>query len=130
MRRMLGLALLLLAGCAEEEVPACDASLDADQDGIDDCMEEDLGLNPAAADSDADGFTDAEEIDCVSDPLDPDEACYDCGWEHNDPGTLVSNGAEIGDVMDGIRLHDQCGERVALWDFYAEYHILWLTAAW
>jgi hypothetical protein len=128
-----GAFLLLSAGCAEdiEAVdPVCSADSDADGDGLDDCAEEELGTDPASDDSDDDGFTDAEELDCVSNPLDADERCYACGWEHNDPGTLVSEGHRKGDTMDNIQLVDQCGEMVDLWDFHGEYHVLYLTAAW
>ena len=107
-----------------------DCTVDSDADGIDDCTEEVVGTDPESADSDGDGFTDAEEIDCVSDPLDVDEQCYACGWEHNDPGDISSDGADIGDVMDNFSLVDQCGEMVDMWDFYSEYHVLYMTAAW
>jgi hypothetical protein len=124
--------LLLSAGCTEQvdADPACSASSDADGDGLDDCTEEELGTDPNSDDSDDDGFTDAEELDCVSNPLDGEERCYACGWEHNDPGTLVTDGQRKGDIMDNIQLVDQCGEMVDLWDFYGEYHVLYLTAAW
>ena len=107
-----------------------DCSADSDEDGIDDCAEEELGTDPESEDSDGDGFTDAEEIDCVSDPLDGDEKCYACGWEHNDPGDIESTGAGFGDVMDNFALVDQCGEMVDMWDFHGEYHVLYMTAAW
>jgi hypothetical protein len=126
-----GAWLLLSAGCTtevDEADPACSA--DADGDGLDDCAEEELGTDPASDDSDDDGFTDAEELDCVSDPLDADEQCYACGWEHNDPGDLVSEGRRKGDIMDSAELVDQCGDMVDLWDFHGEYHVLYLTAAW
>ena len=110
------------AGCSEES--------DLDGDGIDDCAEIELGTDPEAADSDGDGFSDAEELDCVSDPSDADEKCYACGWEHNDPGNLESTGTGYGDVIDNISLVDQCGEMVDIWDFYGEYHVLYMTAAW
>ncbi len=108
-------------GCSEE---------DADNDGLDGCTEEELGTDPDQADSDGDGFDDGEEIDCVSDPLDGDEACYACGWEHNDPGDLVSTGAAEGDVIANLELIDQCEEEIQLWDFAGEYHILFITASW
>jgi len=129
-----GLILLALSACqaGSDDTPAetCDSNADTDQDGLDDCLEEELGTDKAAADTDQDGFTDAEERDCVSDPVDPDEACYACGWAHNDPGNLVSEGNEVGDILDNFKLPDQCGERVDIWDFYGEYHVLYLTAAW
>jgi len=136
-------ALLLGAGCggeiekegsddgaAERGEPSCSDDSDLDGDGVDDCVEELLGTDPESEDSDGDGFTDAEEIDCVSDPLDGDELCYACGWEHNDPGNLESTGSSTGDVMNNFALVDQCGEMVDMWDFYGEYHVLYMTAAW
>ncbi|MCP4872460.1 MAG: hypothetical protein GY898_27520 [Proteobacteria bacterium] len=122
-------ALALAAGCTPEE-PVCDPSSDLDGDGVDDCAEEELGTNPEAADTDEDGFADAEELDCVSDPLDADEVCYACGWGHNDPGDLESDGAEIGDVIADGEIVDQCGEDLSVWDLHGEYHILFMTASW
>ena len=120
---------LLLAACGEK-IEACSADLDSDNDGLDDCAEADLGTDPLAEDSDGDGFSDQAEVDCVSDPMNGDEACYACGWEHNDPGNIVSTGSAEGDVMGNASLVDQCGELVDLWDFYGDYHVLFRTAAW
>ncbi|MDP6934965.1 MAG: hypothetical protein QGG40_18735 [Myxococcota bacterium] len=123
--------LLAVSGCAGFDGDlVCSADSDADEDGLDDCEEEELGTDPELEDSDNDGFTDAEEIDCVSNPLDEDEFCYACGWEHNDPGDLESTGTDEGDVMDNFSLVDQCGEMVDIWDFHGEYHVLYQTAAW
>jgi hypothetical protein len=127
------LPLLLLVSCAtkdEDEEISCSETSDADEDGLNECDELALGTNPNNADTDGDGFADADEIDRVSSPTDPDEQPYACGWEHNDPGDLVSTGSAVGDVMGSISLVDQCGEMVDLWDFYGEYHVLYLTAAW
>lgn len=119
----------LAAGCPPTE-PVCDAEADADGDGIDNCAEEAAGTDPENADSDGDGFADNEEMDCVSDPLDADEVCYGCGWQHNDPGDLTDVGRDAGDTIANFPLWDQCGEEVALWDMAAEYHILFVAAAW
>ena len=108
----------------------CDPDGDADGDNVSDCDELDLGTDPTNADTDGDGSSDGEETDCGSDPLNGEEACYSCGWKRNDPGTLVSTGNEVGDVIANMTLVDQCGEEVELWDFAGEYHILWMTAAW
>ncbi len=126
------LPLLLVLGCAtkDDDEVDCSESSDADEDGINECEELALGTNPNNADTDGDGFSDADEVERVSDPTDPDEQPYACGWEHNDPGNLVSTGSEVGDVMDSVSLVDQCGEMVDLWDFYGEYHVLYMTAAW
>lgn len=113
----------------DTETPDC-SSDDADGDGLDGCAEAELGTDPDNADSDGDGVEDGAEVDCVSDPLDADEQCYACGWPHNDPGTLESTGAEVGDVAANMEFEDTCEELVDLWDFAREYHILWLTAAW
>ena len=123
------LASLVLLSCGSGE-KNCSTELDADGDGVFDCDEEALGTDPLNADSDGDGFTDAAELDCVSDPLNAEEVCYACGWAHNDPGDLVSEGAEESDILADVQLIDQCGEGVDLWDFHGEYHILYLTAAW
>ena len=128
-----GLLLLATAGCQTnkaKDAVTCSETSDEDGDGINECEEQALGTNPLSADTDGDGFADAEEVDCSSNPTDPDEACYACGWEHNDPGDLESRGSSVGDVIANISLVDQCGESVELWDFYGEYHILYLTAAW
>jgi hypothetical protein len=107
-----------------------DCTKDADLDGLNDCEEEELGTDPQNVDSDGDGFSDADEVSCVSDPSDANEQCYACGWEHNDPGDLVSTGADYGDVVANVKLPDQCDELVSLWDFHGEYHVLYMTAAW
>ena len=124
--------LMLVLGCGDGDSndDMCDASADADADGLNDCAEEEAGTDPSNPDSDGDGLTDAQEVDCVSNPLDADEQCYACGWEHNDPGTLTSDGSDFGDTMENAQLIDQCGEMVDLWDFAGEYHIMYLTAAW
>lgn len=120
---------LLLACTQGSDSGACGG--DADADGLEDCRERDvLGTDPERADSDGDGLDDAREVDCGSDPTDGTELCYACGWRHDDPGDLVSTGADVGDVIADVPLVDQCGETVQLWDFAREYHILFLTAAW
>ncbi len=106
------------------------APTNVDGDCLDDDEEAELGTDPTKADTDGDGFDDCAELDCVSDPLDPDQACYVCGWPHNDPGTLVSTGAAEGDVLANLELIDQCQESVRVWDFAGEYHLLFMTAAW
>ena len=107
-----------------------DGSGNADGDCLTDGEEIDLGTDPNLADSDADGTDDCSEIDCGSNPIDAAQACYACGWKRNDPKNLVSTGAAEGDVIENLRLVDQCGEEIALWDFAQEYHILFMTAAW
>ena len=133
------LASVLLFSCTEAEEEknstlddpadaACSAD-DSDGDGLSGCDEEELGTDPEMPDSDGDGLTDGEEQACVSDPMDASEVCYACGWAHNDPGDLESTGSAEGDVIANAALLDQCGDTVQLWDFYGEYHLLYLTSS-
>lgn len=119
---------LLLSACLDKA--ECITGHDSDSDGLDDCLELDIGTDANLSDSDGDGLTDLEEVDCVSDPLNGNEVCYTCGWEHNDPDTLTSTGSEAGDVISNLSLSDQCGEKVNLWDFHGEYQILYMTVGW
>ena len=92
--------------------------------------EAELGTNPLSSDSDGDGVSDLAETDCDSDPLDGENACGACDWGNNDPGTLTATGSDLGDTIANIELVDQCGAVNNLWDFYGEYHVLYMTAAW
>lgn len=107
-----------------------DPTLNTDGDCMTDVEELALGTDPALADSDGDGIDDCAEVACVSNPTDAAEVCYQCGWKHGDPGSIVPTGADTGHVMNDVELIDQCGEPVSLWDFYGAYHILYMTAAW
>jgi len=121
---LLGVSLLF-TGCGP------DCTIDSDGDGLLDCDESELyGTDPTLADSDGDSTDDGAELDCGADPLDGDEACYLCGWNRNDPGTLTATGNQRGDTIENVTMVDQCLEPVPLWDFAGEYHILWMTAAW
>ena len=54
-------------------VPAVDATLDSDKDGLMDAREAQLGTNPSRPDTDADGLFDREEVDVYrTNPLNPD----------------------------------------------------------
>ena len=130
MKRQWILFMVLAVSCISEKEEECLVDTDSDSDGLDDCDEVELGTDPENPDSDGDGFTDNEEVDCVSDPTNGDEQCYACGWEHNDPGNLQSDGANVGDVVANLQMVDQCGDMVDLWDFHGEYHVLYQTAAW
>lgn len=120
---------LVLAACGGPE-PLCEEGVDTDGDGLTDCEELDLGTDRNKADTDTDGLSDREEIECVSNPLDVNETCYACGWEHNDPGDLGPIGAAEGQTVENLRLIDQCGEKVDLHDFAGGYRILFMTAQW
>ena len=133
------LALLFAAACGSDPAPpepsdddsqVIDPQQNLDGDCMTDLEEIEAGTNPELADSDGDGIDDCAELDCVSNPIDPAEVCYACGWKHNDPGTIVPTGSAASDVMAEVQLVDQCGDTVSLWDFYGAYHILFMTAAW
>ena len=130
MKQMVTLLMVFSISCLSEKSEVCSTEADSDSDGLDDCAEVELGTDPENPDSDGDGFTDNEEVDCVSDPSNSEEQCYACGWEHNDPHTLESTGSDFGDVMANFQLEDTCGDAVSVWDFYGEYHVLYMTAAW
>ena len=70
----------------------------------------------------------------AADPVaggDPEQPSpYACGWRAGDPGDLASSGKAEGDTIANIILFDQCAERIPLWEFAGEYHVLFLTAAW
>jgi hypothetical protein len=175
----LGVAIVLATACQQgtEEVAECSTAeqlaVDSDKDGISDCQEKTIGSNPAKADTDGDGLSDNDElalktkldkadsdedgvddlkeVQCVSNPLDKAEKCYACGWFHNDPKDLVATGKTEGSVIGNMKLLDQCGETISLWDFAntpksptnvlaslikgftapkPTYYILFMTAAW
>lgn len=127
--RLAATLALLLAACASPE-PGCDATLDADGDGLDDCAELEAGTDPNKADTDTDGLTDLEELECTSDPLNVNSVCYTCGWEHLDPGDLGPVGPAVGQTVANLKLFDQCGQRTDLHDFAGSYHILFMTTQW
>ncbi|MCB9764453.1 MAG: hypothetical protein H6739_32060 [Alphaproteobacteria bacterium] len=58
-------------------------------------------------------------------PWAPREAPYAGGWPQNDPGDLsASYTLATGETFPNVRLQDQCGDMVDLWDFYGSYLIL------
>ena len=107
-----------------------DPNKNSDGDCMTDAEEAVAGTDPMSADGDGDGISDCDEVACGSNPSDAKEKCYACGWKRNDPRNLVSDGAEIGNVVSNIQLPDQCGEQVSLWDFHGQYFIMYMTAAW
>ena len=128
MKIILGLMIFIGTSCTSGQ--KCSEEEDLDLDGINDCLEAEMGTDANNSDSDGDGYTDLEEMNCVSDPTNEEEVCYSCGWAHNDPGNLSSTGSNEGDVMSNLRMVDQCGDEVDLWDFHGAYHVLYMTAAW
>ena len=61
----------------------------------------------------------------LDDPYGPRASAYACGWPCNDPGDLeMDHDLAIGSVLPNVRLDDQCGEAVELWDFYGKYLVI------
>ena len=118
------------APVAVPAVAVPDPNRNTDGDCMTDAEEVAAGTDPNHADGDRDGVSDCDEIACGSNPADAQEKCYACGWKRNDPGNLISDGAAIGNVVKNITLADQCGDQVSIWDFYGQYVILYMTAAW
>ena len=50
---------------------------------------------------------------------------YAGGWPRNNPGTLVASDVlEEGSTFPNVRLDDQCGDRVELWDLYGSWLVI------
>lgn len=82
-----------------------DATLDLDEDGLNNLDEYLLSTNPNDPDTDADGVSDGDEVDAGSDPLDPSD---------NQPTARIQavSGAQIGVsvVLDGSSSFDPTGD--------------------
>ena len=55
---------------------------------------------------------------------------YACGWEMNNPGTLASNGGDIGDIVGELTGTDQCGDTYNIWDGHGAYMMLVSVPMW
>ena len=124
------LGAIALGAYALQVMNAPDPNLNTDGDCMTDMEEVAAGTDPKSVDGDGDGVSDCDELACGANPADAKEKCYSCGWKRSDPGNLVSDGAAVGNIVENIKLPDQCGEEVALWDFYGQYFIMYMTAAW
>lgn len=61
----------------------------------------------------------------VADPAQPRTEPYTCGWPLQSPGGPVESWVPTtGEVFPNVRLLDQCGEQVDLWDFRGRYVII------
>jgi hypothetical protein len=111
------MALLILAACGNPGLS------DADGDGLTADDEAVLGTDPDVADTDGDGFDDGAEVDAGADPLDADVKPYRGGWPiYRDKEALGEPDdafamATVGTQVPRVRLRDQFGERVDLYDF-------------
>lgn len=61
----------------------------------------------------------------LPDPWPARSTPYACGWPQNDPGTLVLDyDLQVGATFPNVRLTDQCGEELTLWDLYGSWLVL------
>ncbi len=66
-----------------------------------------------------------DEATLLPEPWPASPASYACGWPTNDPGTLTLDyDLAVGKTFPNVRLIDQCGERMALWDLYGSWLIM------
>jgi hypothetical protein len=67
-----------------------------------------------------------DETTMLEDPWTPRESrTSSCGWPRNNPGNLdLDYTLADGSTVPNVRLEDQCGELVDLWDFYGSWLIL------
>ncbi|MFT5686198.1 MAG: thiol-disulfide isomerase/thioredoxin [Myxococcota bacterium] len=96
---------------------------DTDGDGLSDGDEMDAGTDPLEIDSDADGYRDGDEVAEGSDPTDSSSLIYTGGWPYNadkdslDGPELGDAGDQEGDLFPRIKMVDQFGDIVDLYDF-------------
>ncbi len=68
-------------------------------------------------------LTDADTL--LPESFPPRQTPYGCGWPRNDPGDLpLDFHLTGGGVFPNLRLTDQCGEDVNLWDLYGDWIVL------
>jgi len=61
----------------------------------------------------------------LEDPLAPRQTDYECGWPRDDPGDLTLDYTlGQGETFPNLKLTDQCGEEVLLWDLYGHWLII------
>jgi hypothetical protein len=123
-----------LLDALEMQIGSDPEDTDTDDDGLLDGEEVELGTSPIDRDSDADGYTDRDELHESTDPLDPSSVIYQGGWPYSFGKTELKGGLtyEVGKRFADLRLEDQFGDIVSLWDFYNEdkYVIVDICAMW
>jgi thiol-disulfide isomerase/thioredoxin len=140
------LILLAFVGCTGGSTDGSEADVDADDDGdgltLD--QEEELGLDPGVSDTDGDGlldgeegahgadpllvdtdedgYTDRDEVFEGHDPADADDRIYIGNWPYVYDKSVIQKNAgtfrEIGKIFLRLKMVDQHGETVDLYDFY------------
>lgn len=95
---------------------------DTDGDGLDDGEEAEHGADPSMPDTDGDGYSDRDEVFEGHDPADPDDRIYIGHWPYVYDKSVIDRDAggfrEIGKTFYRLKLIDQHGQEVDLYDFY------------
>ena len=61
----------------------------------------------------------------LAEPFPDRTAPYACGWPQEDPGDLVQDYELVeGGTFPNVRLVDQCGDKLALWDLYGRWLVM------
>lgn len=61
----------------------------------------------------------------LPDPFPPRNEPYACGWPQNNPGDLpLDYATNVGETFPNVRLPDQCGDEVDIWDFTGSYLLI------
>lgn len=95
---------------------------DTDGDGLNDGDEISNGADPNKIDTDSDGYTDRDEVFESKDPADANSVIYKGGWPYVFDKDSIPGGdrttAAIGKPFARLKLKDQFGDMVDLYDFY------------
>lgn len=66
-----------------------------------------------------------DESTLLAEPFPERTVPYACGWPQEDPGTLVLDYELVeGGTFPNVRLVDQCGDKLALWDLYGRWLVM------
>ena len=121
---------------AEVDAGADPLSADTDGDGLLDGAEIEAGADPTVIDTDGDGYTDRDEVAEQRDPADASSVIYQGGWPYVfDKDSLPTPSgplAEIGQPFARLKMKDQFGDDVDLYDFYNADKpiVIDISAAW
>jgi thiol-disulfide isomerase/thioredoxin len=95
---------------------------DTDGDGLVDGDEIANGADPLIVDTDDDGYTDRDEVYEGHDPADPKDRIYKGRWPYVFDKSVINKGPkdfrEVGKTFLRLKMVDQHGEEVDLYDFY------------
>jgi len=126
-----------LSDAEEKELGTDPESVDSDGDGLTDYEEAtELNTDPTQKDSDGDGYWDPWEITEGSDPMDADSKIYIGGWPYQpdkkEGAAQADANLSVGAEMTRVKLLDQFGEEVDLFDFskHGKLTIVDVSAIW